>query len=80
MGCASVATTVRRSVFAPGGRLSSLVGEGDRQPQAETAGNVGDDSTYGNAGEVVSWFTRQGLRPIGPWGQAVKDICDPKAP
>ena len=67
------------SASADGGNGASYCSN-QGPPTGEFAGNVGDDSTYGNAGEVVSWFTWQGLRPIGPWGQTVKDICDPKAP
>ena len=48
-------------------------------PAGEFAGDIYDDSTYGNAGEVVSWFSQQGIKP-GPWGQTVKDFCDPQAP
>ena len=49
-------------------------------PTGEFAGDIFDDNTYGNGGEVFSWFSQQGLKPLGPWGQAVRDVCDPKAP
>jgi hypothetical protein len=49
-------------------------------PAGDFAGDIYDDSTYGNAGEIVSWFSQQGLKPIGPWGQTVKVACDPTAP
>jgi hypothetical protein len=49
-------------------------------PEREFAGDIYDGNTYGNAGEIVSWFSQQGLKPIGPWGQGTKAFCDPKAP
>jgi hypothetical protein len=49
-------------------------------PAGEFAGDIYDDSTYGNAGEIISWFSQQGLKPIGPWGQTTKVFCDPNVP
>jgi len=67
------------SASADGGNGASFCSN-QGPPTGEFVGDIGDDSTYGNAGEVVSWFSQQGLRPIGAWGQGVKNICDPKAP
>ena len=48
-------------------------------PEGSFAGDIDDVSTYGNAGEVVSWFSQQGLKPVGAWGQTVRVFCDPNA-
>lgn len=45
-------------------------------PEGDFSGDIYDTSTYGNAGEVVSWFSQQGIKP-GPWGEEVKAFCDP---
>ena len=66
------------TVGAEGGKGRSFCSESGR-PSGEVAGNIVDGSTYNNAGEVVSWFSRQGIQD-GPWGQTVKGFCDPKAP
>jgi len=49
-------------------------------PEGDFAGDINDDNTYGNAGEIISWFSQQGLKPIGPWGQTTKVFCDPQTP
>ena len=48
-------------------------------PEGSFTGDIDDVSSYGNAGEVVSWFSQQGLKPVGAWGQTVRVFCDPKA-
>ena len=82
IGCLALAGAVvlpAATASADGGKGSSYCSN-QGPPTREFAGDVSDDSTYGNAGEVVSWFSQQGLKPIGPWGQTVRDVCDPKAP
>ena len=64
------------TVNADWGNGSSYCSESG-QPTGEFAGNIEDPNTYGNAGEVVSWFSQQGVKP-GPWGQTVRAFCDPK--
>lgn len=61
---------------AEGGNGRSFCSESG-QPAGTFAGNIYDGSTYGNAGEVVSWFSQQGIRP-GPWGHTVTAFCDPR--
>jgi hypothetical protein len=65
-------------VGADGGKGASFCSNSGR-PTGEFAGDIYDGNTYGSAGEVVSWFSQQGIKP-GPWGQTVRDFCDPKAP
>jgi hypothetical protein len=65
-------------VSADGGKGASFCSDSGR-PTGEFAGDIFDTNTYGNAGEVVSWFSQQGIKP-GPWGQTVKDFCDPIVP
>jgi hypothetical protein len=48
-------------------------------PEGEFAGDIYDTSTYGNAGEVVAWFSQQAINP-GPGGQTVKAFCEPVIP
>ena len=82
IGCLALSGLVvlpAASASADGGRGSSYCSNSG-PPTGEFAGDIFDDSTYGNAGEIVSWFSQQGLKPLGPWGQAVSDVCDPKAP
>lgn len=62
---------------AEGGTGRSFCSESGR-PTGGFAGDIFDGSTYGNAGEVVSWFSRQGIEPVEPWGQTVKLFCDPR--
>lgn len=79
LALAGLVTLPAAPASADGGRGNSYCSNSEG-PTGEFAGNVADDQTYGNAGEVVSWFSQQGIKPIGPWGQTVKDLCDPKAP
>ena len=80
------ALAVAAFVLVPAATASANGGNGasycsnSGPPEDEFAGDIYDDSTYGNAGEVVSWFSQQGLKPIGPWGQTIKVACDPTAP
>lgn len=73
---AGLVTLPAAAARADGGRGNSYCSSSEG-PTGEFAGNVADDQTYGNAGEVISWFSQQGLEPTGPWGQTVKTLCDP---
>jgi hypothetical protein len=61
---------------ADGGRGRSFCSESNG-PTGEFAGDTSEGSTYGNAGEVISWFSKQGIRP-GPWGHTVTRFCHPR--
>jgi hypothetical protein len=63
---------------AEGGNGRSFCSESG-QPTGEFAGDIFDGSTYGNAGEVVSWFSQQRNEPVVAWGQTVKQFCDPRS-
>jgi hypothetical protein len=65
-------------VDAEGGNGRSFCSDSGR-PTGVFAGDIFDGSSYGNAGEVVSYLSRQGLKEGAP-GQLVRVFCDPKAP
>jgi hypothetical protein len=62
---------------AEGGNGRSYCSESGR-PAGQFAGDIFAGETLGNAGEVVSWFSRQGIQADVPWGQTVKLFCDPR--
>ena len=62
---------------AEGGYGKSFCSDSGK-PTGEFEGDIFDGSSYGNAGEVVSYLSRQGLKE-GPPGQTVRVFCDPKA-
>ena len=75
LALAGSVTLPAASASADGGRGNSYCSNAG-PPEAEFAGDISDDQTYGNAGEVVSWFSQQGIKP-GPWGAEVTAFCDP---